>query len=289
MSIYDLIEHRRAPLFSLEFFPPRTARGVEKLERDIVSLENFPIDYVSVTYGAGGTTRGRTSDLVVDIARVTKFTPVVHLTCVCHSRADIDALLDRYAADGLDAIMALRGDPPRDMAPGVDPYAHYRHAADLVAQIKQHAHNFVVGVAGFPEGHPDTPNRLHEIEYLKQKVDAGADYICTQLFYDNRDFYDFCERCRMAGIDVPIVAGLMPVTSAASVEKIAQMASGTRFPARLLARIGECEGDEQAACVGIEWTVAQCRDLMKHKVAGIHLYCLNNISLVHRFFDTLFS
>ncbi|MCX6624279.1 MAG: methylenetetrahydrofolate reductase, partial [Acidobacteria bacterium] len=176
---------------------------------------------------------------------------------------------------------ALGGDPPRER-PGYDrAQDSFRHASDLVKFIRTFARHpdprgFGIGVAGFPEGHPETPNRLLEMDLLRAKVDCGADYICTQLFFENRDFYDFRERCLLAGIRVPIIAGIMPITSPAGMRRMAQLALGARFPASLLRSIARCGGDVEAVKrVGVHWATEQCRDLLDHQVNGIHFYTLN--------------
>ena len=198
-----------------------------------------------------------------------------------HTEAEIEAILERYAASGVSNILALRGDPPRDQSD----YDHTRdtfpQAADLVRFIKKFSghpdpRGFGIGVAGFPEGHPTTPNRLLEMDYLKAKVDAGADYICTQLFFENRDFYDFRERCDLAGIHIPIVAGIMPVTSLSSMKRMAELAGGARYPARLLKALHRAgDSPEAVRQIGLHYATEQCADLLDNKVAGIHLYTLN--------------
>ena len=171
--------------------------------------------------------------------------------------------------------MALRGDPPRDQARFVKTEGGFAHATELVRFVRESFPEMGIGVAGYPEGHPGTPNRLLELEYLKQKVDAGADYICTQLFFDNRDFYDFCERCELGGIRVPILAGIMPITSRKSVERMAALALGSRYPARLLRALARAEDDPGFEKVGAHWATEQVRDLIDHGVRGVHFYTFN--------------
>jgi methylenetetrahydrofolate reductase (NADPH) len=189
--------------WSFEFFPPKTAKGAESLFRAIGQLEELRPDFVSVTYGAGGSTRDLTHDLVVRIKTTTSLDPIPHLTCVLHREDEIGEILERYAKAGVGNIMALGGDPPADRADYDRSADTFQHAVDLVHFVRRFNESrshpdpkgFGIGVAGFPEGHPATPNRLVEMDYLKAKVDAGADYICTQLFFDNHDFDDFRERC----------------------------------------------------------------------------------------------
>ncbi len=280
---------RRKPTFSFEFFPPKTSEGAEALFLTIQELESLKPAFVSVTYGAGGTTRELTHDLVVRIKNETSLDPIPHLTCVCHSEADISAILERYAKAGVSNILALGGDPPKDLTNYVRANDAFQHAADLVCFIRGFkAHTFGVGVAGFPEGHPTTPNRLMEMDYLKAKVDAGADYICTQLFFDNHDFLDFRDRCRLAGINVPIIAGIMPITSASGMKRMAELAAGARYPAKLLKAIARCSSDEAAVeRVGIHYATEQCANLLDEEVDGIHFYTLNKSKATREIYASL--
>lgn len=261
--------------FSFEFFPPKTPEGSAILFETIEQLTPLKPAFVSVTYGAGGSTRDLTRDLVIRLQRETSLNVVAHLTAVGASRAELHAILEDYASAGIENLMVLRGDPPKDQPHYTPPADGFRYAADLVAYIKKHFPHMGIGVAGFPEGHPETPNRLLEIEYLKAKVDAGADYICTQLFFDNRDFYDFCERCELAGIHVPILAGIMPITSLAGLKRMAELALGARIPAKLLRAVQRAEDDAAIERIGIHWTTEQVFDLYDHNVKGIHFYTLN--------------
>lgn len=283
MHIQDVFAQNRAT-FSFEFFPPKTEKGWENLFNEIAELENLRPDFVSVTYGAGGTTRTQTHDLVVRIENETSLDPIPHLTCVCHSRDEIQQILEKYASANVSNILALGGDPPNDLPDYRKEDDDFQHAIDLVKFIRDfndsHAHHdrrgFGIGVAGFPEGHHATPNRLTEMEHLKAKVDAGADYVCTQLFFENRDFYDWRDRCELSGVHAPLIAGIMPVTSAKMCQRLPDLALGSRYPAKLLKRF-EAAGDDDAEIrrIGIDWTVQQCRDLLDNGVAGIHFYTLN--------------
>ncbi len=182
--------------------------------------------------------------------------------------------------------MALRGDPPKGQE-FVQAENGFAYAADLVAFIKQHFPGLGVGVAGFPEGHPATPNRLKEMDNLKAKVDAGADYICTQLFFDNNDYYDFCERCEIAGIKVPIIAGIMPVTTRNGLTRTAELSLGSRIPAKLLRAVLRAENDEAVEKVGVHWATQQTFDLFDRKVAGIHFYTLNRSKPTLKIYESL--
>lgn len=280
MHIKDILKNG-TPTFSFEFFPPKTPPALDQLFETIRQLEPLKPAFVSVTYGAGGSTREMTHELVVRLKTTTTLDPIPHLTCVGHSGEEIAAILQRYAAVGVSNILALRGDPPRDRPDYDHSKDVFPQAADLVRFTKAFAghpdpRGFGIGVAGFPEGHPATPNRLLEMDYLKAKVDAGADYICTQLFFDNHDFYDFRDRCSLAGIEVPVIAGIMPVTSLSSMKRMAELAGGARFSARLLKALQRGgESPEAIRQVGLHHATEQCADLLDQGVAGIHFYTLN--------------
>jgi methylenetetrahydrofolate reductase (NADPH) len=291
MHIRDIFA-QHATTFSFEFFPPKTDEASEELFRTIASLQALRPSFVSVTYGAGGSTRDRTHDLVVRIEKETDLTAVSHLTCVCHSLEEMTAILDRYAASGIGNVLALGGDPPKNLANFDRTKDAFQFAEELVRFIRSRPNppdprGFGVGVAGFPEGHPGCPNRLKEMDFLKRKVDAGADYVCTQLFFDNRDFYDFRERCELAGIKVPIVAGIMPVTSKGGMLRMAELALGAKIPAKLLRAVGRCADDAAVAKVGVHWATEQCRDLLDHQVRGIHFYTLNRSDATRQIYDNL--
>ena len=281
---------------SFEFFPPKTAADAEALYENIALLEALQPSFVSVTYGAGGSTRQLTHDLVLRLKQKTSLDPIPHLTCVCHDEKEVDDILANYAVAGVSNMLALGGDPPRDLQNYNRKQDAFQHAAELVTFIRRFnergvhpdPRGFGIGVAGFPEGHPETPNRLMEMDYLKAKVDAGADYICTQLFFDNHDFYDFRERCELAGIDVPIIAGIMPITSLGGMKRMAQLALGARVPAKLLRALARAENNAEAVKhVGIHWATEQCRDLLDNQVRGIHFYTLNKSDATRQIYQNL--
>jgi methylenetetrahydrofolate reductase (NADPH) len=284
MHIQDIFA-RHTTTFSFEFFPPKTDKAASHLYETIRQLEALQPNFTSVTYGAGGSTRERTHDLVMRIHGQTSLDPIPHLTCVCSSEDEIQRILERYAAAGISNILALAGDPPPEAGVYDRSRDAFPHAADLVRCIRRFNHGgnhpdrrgFGIGVAGFPEGHPGTPNRLLEMDHLKAKVDEGADYICTQLFFDNRDFYDFRERCELAGIRIPIIAGIMPIATFEGMQRMAELAAGARFPASLLRAVQRCQNDPEAIRrIGIHWATEQCRDLLDNQVRGIHFYTLNH-------------
>lgn len=295
MHIRDIFAQHHTT-FSFEFFPPKTTEAAETLYENLAELESLKPSFVSVTYGAGGSTRELTRDLVVRVKTKTRLDPMPHLTCVCHSESDIRSILEQYASAGIGNILALGGDVPKNAGDWDRGKDAFRYAADLVRYIKKFnderkhpdPRGFGICVAGFPEGHPATPNRVKEMDYLKAKVDAGADWICTQLFFDNNDFYDFRDRCDLAGIKVPIVAGIMPVTSMKGMAAMAEMAAGARFPAALLRRLNRTGGDpEMVRRVGIQYATEQCEGLLEHGVRGIHFYTLNKSTATREIFLNL--
>jgi methylenetetrahydrofolate reductase (NADPH) len=294
MHITDIVRGN-SPTFSFEFFPPKTPEAAETLYQTIRDLELYMPHFVSVTYGAGGSTRDLTHDLVERIQHTTKLEPIPHLTCVCHKEEEIEEILLRYAKSAIGNILALGGDRPAGITYDKSRDS-FQHAIDLVKFIRRFNESgvhpdrrgFGIGVAGFPEGHPATPNRLVEMDYFKAKVDAGADYIVTQLFFDNRDFLDFRERCALNEIHIPIIAGIMPITSISGLKRIAELASGARFPAKLLRALQHCQNDpEMVRRVGIQYALEQCRDLLENNVAGIHFYTLNRSDATRVIVDRL--
>ncbi len=285
MLIKDILDSTSIS-FSFEFFPPKTPKGMDNLFNTINELMPLKPSSVSVTYGAGGTTRDKTHDLVVKIQDETELTVVSHLTCVCSARDEIQAILEKYDQHGINNILALKGDPPagQEWQAADD---GFEHAADLVAFIKKHFPHMGIGVAGFPEGHPKSGNRIPEIEPLTAKVDAGADYIVTQLFFDNRDFYDFRERCELAGINVPIIAGIMPISGRSNMLRMAELSPRSRIPASLMKAIYRAGNDEQVEQVGIHWATEQVRDLIDNNVRGVHIYTLNKAKAALKIYEHL--
>lgn len=292
MHMADILA-RDACTASFEFFPPQKDAGWDQLFASIAALERLAPSFVSVTYGAGGSTRERTRDLVLRLRRETALDPVPHLTCVGHSRTEMQGILESYAAEGVSNILALRGDAPRGSASQT---GDFPHAADLVRFIRAFNESgrhpdprgFGIGVAAFPEGHPETPNTLRLMDHLKAKVDAGADWICTQLFFDNHAFLDWRERCDLAGIRVPICAGIMPVLSVANLHRMADLAACTHIPAKLMRALQRCGDDaEGVERVGIHWATEQCLELLDRGVRGLHFYTLNRSAATQEIFRNL--
>ncbi|NTU90788.1 MAG: methylenetetrahydrofolate reductase [NAD(P)H], partial [Chlorobiaceae bacterium] len=262
MLVKEILESRNEPVFSLEFFPPKKQEDWDRLFETISNLIPLDPSYVSVTYGAGGSTRERTHSLVTKIQKETGITVVSHLTCIGSERAEIESILRLYRENGINNVLALRGDKPADIPTIEEAVKDFPHAIDLVRFIKENFPEMGIGVAGFPEGHPETPNRMKELEYLKEKVDAGADYIVTQLFFDNRDYFDYVERCAIAGINVPIIPGIMPIATKKGMIRMSELALGSRIPARLLRRVLEAADDQEVAKIGIEWATSQVQELI---------------------------
>ncbi|MFN8640576.1 MAG: methylenetetrahydrofolate reductase [NAD(P)H] [Candidatus Binatia bacterium] len=274
MRIRSLFD-QAPPVFSFEFFPPRTEAGERSLLRTIENLRPLAPSFVSVTYGAGGTTREKTIEIVGRIKREQGLEAMAHLTCVGHSRDEIAAILDRLAAAGLENVLALRGDPPRGESTFVTPANGFGHANELVAFIVERGYPFCLAGAGYPEGHPECRDLDRDIAHLRAKVDAGVAVVITQLFYDNRGYFAFVERARRAGISVPILPGIMPITNVPQIERITSLC-GARIPDDLRARMRAADGDEAAVfAVGVAHALKQCRDLLAGGAPGIHFYTLN--------------
>ncbi len=287
MLVKEILASAAKPVFSFEFFPPKKDDDWETLFGTIAALSPLNPSYVSVTYGAGGSTRSRTHNLVTKIQQETGLTVVSHLTCICSDTGEIGMILKNYQENGINNVLALRGDKPAGVASIEEAVKDFPHAIDLVSFIKNNYPAIGVGVAGFPEGHPETPNRMKEIEYLKEKVDAGADYIVTQLFFDNRDYFDFVERCQIAGITVPVIPGIMPISTKKGMIRMSELALGARIPAPLLKKVLASENDTDVASIGIEWATKQVQELIDHHLKGVHFYTLNMADATLRIFKNL--
>jgi methylenetetrahydrofolate reductase (NADPH) len=270
----ELFSQRR-PLRSIEFFPPKDDAGVEALRKTAAALKSMDPDFASVTYGAGGSTRQRTAQVSNLLRSEFGYTVMPHLTCVGHSRDELNEIADRIHADGFRNIMTLRGDPPKGATEFTVATDGLRYANELVRLLKARHPDFCLGVGGYPEKHPEAPSAEVDLENLKRKVDAGADFVTTQLFFDNEAYYRFVERCVNAGIQVPIVPGIMPVLSLKQIQRFASMC-GTSLPSTLARRL-EAAGEvpDVVEAVGIDWALGQIRDLLKQGAPGYHLYILN--------------
>ncbi len=273
-SISDLFAERR-PLRSLEFFPPKDDAGVELLRQSAIALKRISPDFVSVTYGAGGSTRERTAQVSSLLKNQLGFTVMPHLTCVGHSRAELNALADRLYADGFRNIMTLRGDPPKGSTTFQAASDGLSFASELVALLKARHPEFCLGVGGYPEKHPEAASHESDLDALKRKVDAGAGFITTQLFFDNEIYFSFVDRCRARGITVPIIPGIMPVLSLKQIQRFTSMC-GAVLPRRLLRRLEATDDNpEVVEMIGLDWALDQIRDLVAQGAPGYHLYIMN--------------
>lgn len=274
-SIHDLLTEAERPLLSFEFFPPKTEEKVAQLARTSAQLRKAEPDFVTVTYGAGGSTRRRTLE-VCGFLREQGFSPVMpHLTCVGSSREDLHQLADGLYAEGYRNVMALRGDPPRDQ-PGFQAHPDgLRYGGELVRLLRERHPDVCCGVAGYPEMHPEAASPAADIEHLKWKLGEGASFVTTQLFYDNRVYFDFVDRCRAAGIWQPILPGLLPAMSLKQVRRMISMCNASLPPA--LVRELEAAGEDEDASfqVGLDWVIGQMRELLREGAPGIHVYILN--------------
>ncbi len=262
------------PTLSFEFFPPKTEAGFTQLYQTIDELHPLKPSYVSVTYGAGGSTRQKTVDLVERIQNELTIRSMAHLTCVGHTADEIGSILDTLWNSGIRNVLALRGDPPVGQSQFTATEGGFANSSELVKYIRAR-HDFCIGVAGYPEGHPQCLNRTRDLEHLAQKVDNGGNFIITQLFFDNADFYRFRDTARSMGIKVPIVAGLMPILNVAQTKRFVSMC-GAKIPHPLLTRLESLEANPEAVYqAGIEYAIKQCEDLLRNDVDGIHFYTLN--------------
>jgi len=270
----DQILGRGLPAVSFEFFPPKSAAGFAQLYQTIGELHPLKPSYVSVTYGAGGSTRQKTVDLVARIQNDLQIRAMAHLTCVGHTSAEIGGILDQLWDSGVRNVLALRGDPPAGQSQFVATEGGFAYANELVAAVRER-HDFCVGVAGYPEGHPQCLNRTRDLENLKRKTDAGAHFVITQLFFDNAEFYRFRDAARAAGITAPIVAGVMPILNVSQIKRFISMC-GAKIPHPLLLKVEAVENDPDAVYrTGVEYAMQQCRDLLDHQADGLHFYTLN--------------
>lgn len=280
MRIIDLLRFARErgePIFSFEFFPPKTEEGERALFETVEALRPLGPAYVSVTYGAGGSTRAKTVELVKRLRRETEVEAMAHVTCVGASRDEIAAVLDEVAAAGVQNVLALRGDPPRGASGFVVHPDGFRYASELVAFIRSQPERwkFCVGAAAYPEGHVETRDLARDLQHLKEKVQAGADFLVTQLFFENAHYFRFVDRARAAGIELPIVPGIMPFTNVEQVERFTAMC-GAAIPSPLRAAMEVRRADPDGAReLGVAYATLQCADLLRRGAPGVHFYTLN--------------
>ncbi len=296
MLIADRLRHKR-PVFSFEFFPPSTQKGEATLMRSLERLAPLQPDFVSVTYGAGGSTRARTLEIVRRIKGQFGIEAMAHLTCVGSTRDEIAGVLDALGEADVRNVLALRGDPPKGHDEFVATEGGFRYASELIAFIRDRG-DFCIGAACYPEVHPEAESAAADLANLRRKVDAGAQFVITQLFFDNLKYFEFERSVAAAGIDVPMLAGIMPVTNAAQVERFTQMCGAT-LPSRLRERLAADADDAQEVFwTGVSYAAWQCRELLmppsndpfgrpQGSVAGVHFYTLNKSPATRAIFQIL--
>jgi methylenetetrahydrofolate reductase (NADPH) len=272
--------------FSFEFSPPRTPEAVARLFETAARLRDLAPTFVSVTYGAGGSTRRNTIDVVSRLQHELGLTAAAHLTCVGHHQRELAEILQELAARGIENLMLLRGDPPRDQPSFVAVADGFCNAWELV-RLARSVGDFSIGVAGYPEGHLECSDKRLDLQHLKLKVDSGADFVVTQLFFVNDDYFSFVERARAVDIRCRIIPGVMPALSWAQMQRMAKLCGASIPPA--LAGALEAAGDDRSRSerVGIEWATAQCEDLLRRGAPGIHLYTLNQSRAAEEIFAHL--
>lgn len=283
MNIAELYKNKFT--LSFEIFPPKTEKGMINLFNELESLSKYDPGYISVTYGAGGSTQSKTLDIATRIKNDLNLTPLVHFTCVGSNRHEIKEYLDIVKKNKISNILALRGDPPQgetEFKPVDDGFSYANELIEYINTIE----NFNIAVAGYPEGHLEAKDFDTDIENLKRKVDTGADFIITQLFYDNNNFYDYMDKIEKVGIKIPVIPGIMPVTNQKQVERITDMC-GAKIPQKLINSLTECKIDDPICDDGIDFTINQCKELIDWGVKGFHFYTLNKSDIVERIIKNL--
>jgi methylenetetrahydrofolate reductase (NADPH) len=276
MKISDILKTTR-PTISFEFFPPKNDEAMASLLETLGHLHELRPSFATCTYGAGGSTRARTLEVTLKIKQQFGLEAMAHFTCVGQTLQDIDGVLENFVAHGIENVLALRGDRPTNQPePPEGWFPDFKNAVDLLRHLrKQFGNTFSLGCAGYPEKHPEAPDFETDLRRLKDKVDAGASFIITQLYFDNAHFFHFTKRCREIGITVPIIAGIMPVGNVAQIKRFTAMC-GSTIPEKMLADLdGIADNADQVAQYGIDWSTRQCRELLASKVDGLHFYTLN--------------
>lgn len=274
MRIDALLASKTEPVFSFEFFPPKTEEGERNLHAALEELAALEPDFTSVTYGAGGSTRDRTLDIVTGIKRDYGVEAMAHFSCVGATADELRQTIDRIRAAGVENVLALRGDPPQGETEWKATPGGLEYSTQLIALLAEH-YDFAIGAACFPEVHPEATDLAHDLRFLREKCAAGAGFLITQLFFDNRLYFDFVREARAAGIDAPIIPGIIPVTNVAQIKRFTQMC-GASIPPALLEQLEHREDDPDAVIeFGVAYATAQCADLLARGAPGIHFYTLN--------------
>ena len=284
MKIREILQEKRT--VSCEFFPPREEDGIPAVFRAIDRVGAFNPDFISVTYGAGGSTRSFTERITMQVKHETDLEVMAHLTCVAQTREEVHNVLERLDEAGVENVIALRGDPPRGQENFVPAEGGFGHATELIDHIRA---NFDFGLAAacYPEGHTESPDLDSDIRYAREKVDRGADFLITQLFYDNKYFFEFMERAHSAGIDVPIIPGILPILNTAQIRRFTSLCGAT-IPPDLDTKLEEYAEDDNAVReLGVEYASRQVEELWENGVPGIHFYVLNRSYSVSRILANL--
>ena len=284
MKIKDILQEKRT--VSCEFFPPREEDGIPAVFRAIDRVSAFTPDFISVTYGAGGSTRAFTERITTQVKQDTDLEVMAHLTCVAQTKDEVQGVLERLDDAGIENVIALRGDPPRGENTFVPVEGGFHHATELIEHIRAHF-GFGLAAACYPEGHTESPDLDWDIRYAREKVDRGADFLISQLFYDNRYFFDFLERAEQAGINVPIIPGVLPILNTAQIRRFTSLCGAT-IPAELDRQLEQYADDDNAVReLGIEYATNQVRELWDEGVSGVHFYVLNRSYSVSRILSNL--
>ena len=274
MRIDDILATSDGPVFSFEFFPPKTPEGEANLEAALEDLRSLEPSFASVTYGAGGSTRARTIDITKHIKQDLGIEAMAHMSCVGATKDELRAILDEVQAAGIENVLALRGDPPRGETEWKPTPGGLHYSTELAALVSEH-YDFAIGAACFPEVHPEAADLASDLRFLKEKVEAGATFLVTQLFFDNRLYFDFVDEARAAGIDLPIIPGIIPITNVEQIKRFTSMC-GASIPAGLTDALDQYAEEPDAVLeLGVAYATLQCSDLLARGAPGIHFYTLN--------------
>ncbi len=285
MKINDIFK-QKSKVLSFELFPPKRDGNLEGLFQTVEELKKLHPDYISITYGAGGSTRDMTYDIAIQLKEIGVL-PLMHFTCVGHSRFEIKHLLNKLKSAGIENLLALRGDPPKGETTFVPAPDGFRYASELIQFIRSEGYDFCLGVAGYPEGHLEAPTRSADIQNLKRKVDAGGQFIVTQLFFDNQDYFQFVEEVRRNQISLPVQPGIWLLSDYTQIEKICHL-SGAKYPEALNALIEPIKADkEKVLQAGIDYATRQCEELLRNGAPGIHFYVINKSRSVQAVVENL--
>ena len=278
MKIKNLLGGKK-PALSFEIFPPKPDYPLDTVYQTITGLRNLKPDFISVTYGAGGANRSRTIEIAAHIREAFQIESVAHLTCMGHSPAELDEILVQMREHGIENLLALRGDPPQGEVSYTPPAGNYRYAVELVRQIRKRG-DFCIGAAAYPEGHKECRRWQDDWDYLRAKVEAGVDFLTTQLFFDNRIFYNFLDHMERLGVTVPVLPGIMPILNPGQIKRMVYFSKAS-IPSQLLKLFDKYGNDNLAfEKAGIDYAIRQIDDLLANGVAGIHLYTMNRAAQI---------